>query len=230
MFSFFFGSNKQNREWFLRPRKYSRDSPHHFSNRATLPYSILQELTMDNYQPPYVFEISHEDGALRTSCGVLDFALDCNEIHIPAWLYEQLALDTVDEIVLSYVKLEKGTGIKLLPHSVEFLEVENPKYELENGLRDYPVLSYGDEIVLPFEDIGICRFTITQIYPETLESIYLVDTDLNVDFEEPLGYQEKIEAEKTVMKYVSVGPAEKAKSKIVRMERLGLVTKWDEIH
>lgn len=229
MLSSFFNVFSTEKTWYLKPCKYEKNSPNNYSSKVLLPYSMLRELSMFNFQPPYIFEISHQNGAFRTTCSVLDFALETNEVHVPSWMYEQISLDGCDEVVLSHVRLEKGNGIKLLPHSADFLEVENPKMELEKGLRDYLVLSYGDEILLNFEDIGNMRFTVTQIFPEHLESIYLVDTDLNVDFDEPIGYRKKLENEKTVLKYVEIG-SEETEHKSLTMKRVGFFLDWDNLN
>ncbi|KAI5169616.1 ubiquitin fusion degradation protein 1 [Pancytospora epiphaga] len=229
MFSSFFGSFSRNRKWYLVPKKHPKGSPHHFSSKVLLPYSLLRELAQLNFQPPYVFEICHENGALRTACSVLDFALENDEVHVPEWMYEQISLSDSPEVTLSYIVLERGEGIRLLPHSVDFLEVENPKSELEKGLRDYHVVSYGDEILLNFEEVGNIRFTIAEIFPENCESIYLVDTDLKVDFEEPLGYRQKLEDEKTVLKYVEIGDEDR-ETKSLRIKRVGMFLDWDNLY
>lgn len=229
MLSAFFNVFSDEKKWRLKPLRYPKGSENHYSSKVLLPYSMLQELLILNFQPPYIFEISHENNAFRTCCSVLDFELDRSEVHIPDWMYDQIDLENSDRAVLTYIRLERGNGIKLLPHSPIFLEVENPKLELEKSLRNYPVLSYGDEILLNFEDIGHCRFTITQIYPETLDSIYLVDTDLNVDFDEPLGYQEKLESEKTVLKYAKIGN-EKRDVKSFNLKKVGLFLDWESLN
>lgn len=228
MFSFFFREDSQNVDWILKPSKYEKNSENNYTSKVLLPHHILQDLDRFNIPPPYVFEISHENGVYKTTCSVLDFQLEDDEIIIPSWMFEQLCLDTASKVFLKQIELEKGEGVKLLPHSVDFLELDNHKKELEKTLQNYHVLSYGDEILLYFEEIGKCRFTITKIYPENLDSIYIVDTDLNVEFDEPLGFKEKIEAEKTVMKYVLVGE-ESTEIKSLNMKKPGLFFSWDEL-
>lgn len=228
MFSSFFGSFSGRKKWFLKPIKYAKGAKENYSSKVLLPHYMLRELAMLNFAPPYVFEISHENEAFRTACSVLDFALETNEVHIPAWMFEQLCLSDSNEVILTHMTVDKGNGIKLLPHSVNFLEVENPRVELEKGLLDYHVLTYGDEILLSFEEFGNMRFTVTNIDPEPLESIYLVDTDLNVDFDEPIGYRKKIENEKTVMKYVEIQD-DSVEPKRLRMKRVGFFLDWDSL-
>ncbi|ORD96262.1 hypothetical protein HERIO_1804 [Hepatospora eriocheir] len=48
-------------------------------------------------------------------------------------------------------------------------------------------------------------FTVTEVSPDVCDSIYTVDRDLNVEFEEPIGYQQKVESERTVTKYLEMG-------------------------
>ncbi|ELA42902.1 uncharacterized protein VICG_00217 [Vittaforma corneae ATCC 50505] len=228
MFSYFFRSDSQSSDWALKPSKYPKNSENNYTSKVLLPHYVLKDLVAFNIQPPYVFEISHENGIYKTVCSVLDFLLDDDEVVVPSWMFEQLCLDTADKVFLKQIEIEKGEGVKLLPHSVEFLELENHKKELEKTLTNYHVLSYGDEILLYFEEIGKCRFTVTKIYPEHLDVIYIVDTDLKVDFDEPLGYKEKIESEKTVMKYVVVGNDDQP-IKSLNMKKPGLFFGWDNL-
>lgn len=192
------------KKWHLRPLRHPKDSEENYSSKALLPHYILEDLVEFDVQPPYIFQISHNNGLYKTACSVLDFQLETSEIHVPTWMFEQLSLDPFTTIAIEPIKSIKGTGIKLLPHSVDFLSIESPKKELELALKNYHVLSAGDEILLNFEDIGRCRFTVTKIIPEDADSIYIVDTDLNVDFDEPIGYKEKIENEKSVLKYIDI--------------------------
>jgi len=228
MFANFFRTEADHTTWELKPLKYPKESENNCSSKVLLPYHILGDLAFFNIPAPYVFEISHENGVYKTTCSVLDFLLEEDEANIPSWMFEQLSLDTSEKIIIKHIEIEKGEGVKLLPHSVDFLKLECPKEELEVTLTNYHVLSYGDEILLDFEEIGRCRFTITKVYPENLDSIYIVDTDLKVDFDEPLGYREKMESEKTVMKYVVIGD-ENCETRSFNMKKPGLFFGWDDL-
>lgn len=214
-------------DWYLKPIKYSKDSENNYSSKVLLPYYVLAELVAYNYQPPYLFKIGHSDGSFTTVCSVLDFQLDKNEVHIPAWMYEQLCLDQQKEVVLKHVKLSLGMGIKLLPHDVSFLNIENPRKALEEALKNYHVLSFGDEIKMNFEEIGPCRFTVTKIYPENKDSIYIVDTDLNVEFDEPIGYKEYIEDQKTAKKHIKINKINDIE--ILELDGIGYFCDWDAL-
>jgi len=228
MFSHLLNLFSPSGRWHLKPRRFPKDSENNYTSKVLLPHYILKDLVDCNFQPPYVFEIYHEGGVYKTACSVLDFQLEENDIFVPSWMFEQLSLDDCDEVFIKPIKSVKGSGIKLLPHSVDFLSIESPKKELEENLKNYHVLSYGDEILLNFEDIGRCRFTVTKIFPETEDTIYIVDTDLNVDFDEPLGYQEKLESEKSVLKYVHVHQEDDYK--VIRFDKTGLLFDWDALN
>lgn len=217
------------KKWHLIPSKYPKDSEDNFSSKVLLPYQILQDLYSYKYKAPYVFEISHSDGVFRTACSVKDFSLEDDTIVVPSWMYEQLCLSDVDEVTLKYISVAKGKGITLLPHSVDFLEIENPKKELEKTLLNYHVLTYGDQILLKFDEIGCCRFEVSNVFPETEDSIYIVDTDLEVDFKEPIGFKEKIENEKSIMKYVKLDK-NKGDIKSFSLSKIGYFTDWDSIN
>lgn len=226
MLNYFIESLIGNKKWILKPKKYSKDAKENYSSKVLLPHYMLQELNDYNFKLPYIFELFNQDESISTACSVLDFALETDEVHIPSWMYEQLGLENNDTVVLKYLSTKKGNGIKLLPHSTDFLEVENPREELEKGLFDYHVVSYGDEILLSFEYFGNMRFTVTNVVPEEVDTIYLVDTDLNVDFDEPIGYAKKLEDEKTVRKYMEIEKKEDD-VRIFRMKKIGFFTDWD---
>lgn len=221
MFFSLFGRWSETPSWRLRPYKYSEDSENNFGGKVFLPQSILEDFVVLQIQPPYTFKISHVDNTIFTHCGVLEFTAEEDTIIVPSWMFKQLEMDTVEEIKLTFQSLERGTHLKLLPHSPTFLEIDNPKLELENVLRFYPTLSLNDEIECNFTEFGVIKFSVVEIEPSQDGAIYTVDTDLSVDFCEPIGYKEKIESEKTVNKYVETIREVKG-VKILNMSHLGI--------
>lgn len=95
-------------------------------------------------------------------------------------------------ISIKNVSLKKATFVKLRAQSVDFLEVHNPRALLEVALRQFTCLTVGDVIRIPhagrFFDLEI-----REVQPDGAASI--IETDCNVDFEEPLGYKESKYAE-----------------------------------
>lgn len=205
MRNFFFTSYNFSQEWCLKPIKYSKDSPNNFSSKISLPMSILNDLTIQNLPLPYIFEISHENGILKTKCTVGNFTDYEGQVMLPAWMWEHLDLQTSSFVQISYIRLPLGKKVKLLPHSTDFLKIDNPRVELETALRNYGVLTIGDEIRLNFIHFKNMIFSVIEVDPSYDNSIYIVDTDLNVEFEEPLGYQEELKENRTVLKHCNIG-------------------------
>lgn len=215
-----FGLFDEKASWELRPRKFEKASQNNYGGRVIAPQAVLEDLVSLQIQPPFTFEISHSDELYRTHCGVLEFTGDESEVVVPSWMYQQLSMEDADEVTLRYKTFPLGRFIKLVPHSVDFLEVENPKLELEQCLRNYQTLSEGDEILCCFDETDPIRFTVAHIEPPG-DAIYIVDTDLAVDFLEPIGFKEKIESERSVTKYLDVVDTDHV-AKPIRMRRLGL--------
>lgn len=220
MFFNLFGSNRNNEwSWDLVPIQYDSEDIKNYSGRIILPHAVLEDLVTQNIQPPYIFEITNKETGLRTFCGVLEFTAVESIVLVPQWMYQQLCMEHVPEVSLKNVKISNGHFLRLLPHNTEFLEIESPKHELEKCLIDYQVLSKGDEIVLCFEEKGPMRFTVSEINPAG-DAIYIVDTDLEVDFLPPIGYEEKIRQERSVMPFVEVYGGEEPKR--IKMKQIGL--------
>lgn len=84
--------------------------------------------------------------------------------------------------------LPLGKFVKLQPQSTDFLDITDPKAVLENALRNFSTLTKGDILSIQYND-HIYGLHVTEIKPES-EGISIVETDLEVDFEPPVGYVE----------------------------------------
>lgn len=84
--------------------------------------------------------------------------------------------------------LSKASFVKFRAQSCDFLEVSNPRALLEVALRKFTCLTVGDTICIPH--IGGNKFylDVREVQPNGAASI--IETDCNVDFDEPLGYQD----------------------------------------
>lgn len=85
------------------------------------------------------------------------------------------------------MSLGKAKFVKFRARSVDFLEVSNPRALLEVSLRKYTCLTVGDIICIKH---GTKKFymDVREVDPNGQASI--IETDCNVDFEEPLGYKD----------------------------------------
>ena len=85
------------------------------------------------------------------------------------------------------MSLAKATYIKLRAQSVDFLEVSNPRALFEVTLRKFTCLTVGDTIRIPHLGKNF-YLDIMEVQPNGAASI--IETDCNVDFDEPLGYKD----------------------------------------
>lgn len=199
MFSRLF-SRRNELEWTLNPKRYPEERAEHHSGKIFLPQICLVTLVSKQVDTPYIFRISANNDISYSHVGVQEFMDAPDEVLLPNWLYDQLALDG-SPVEVSCVALPKGQFIRLLPQSKDFLEIENPKASLEDALRNYQVLSEGDTISLYIEsEFKNILFTVAEILPKG-PGISILDTDLEVDFLPPTDYTEdKIEEGASLIK------------------------------
>lgn len=87
-------------------------------------------------------------------------------------------------ITVKNVSLPKATFVKFRAQSVDFLEVTNPRALLEVALRMFTCLTVGDIVRIPHAGRQF-YLEVREVQPNGAASI--IETDCNVDFEEPLG-------------------------------------------
>lgn len=168
---------------------------HHFeeisflehSNKIILPKNILYQLSeYDNLIYPLHFKINDDD----TLYSVHEFSEDVDHVLIPQHKFKRLDIPCENTIELTLVnkELTKGTKIKIQPHTKNFLDIEDPKEFLEKSLTKlYSCLTLNQTISIPYFETNI-YFNILEIEPE--DTISIIDTDLEVDFDKPLDYVE----------------------------------------
>lgn len=90
-------------------------------------------------------------------------------------------------ISIKNVSLPKATFLKVRAQSVDFLDISNPRAVLEYTLRKYTCVTTGDVIVL--QHLGkLFHMDVQEVRPNGAASI--VETDVEIDFDEPLGYKD----------------------------------------
>lgn len=90
-------------------------------------------------------------------------------------------------VTVKNTSLSKATFVRFKPQSVDFLDVSNPRIVLEQALRKFTCLTVGDVIQIQYSGV-VYRLKVTELKPSNAVSI--VETDCEVDFEEPEGYKE----------------------------------------
>ena len=126
----------------------------------------------------------------RTHCGVLEFVAEEGRCYMPFWMMQNLVIEEGGLVKVKNVSLKKATFVKFKPLSVDFLEISNPKAVLETKLRKFTCLTVGDQICIQHSDKSY-YLEIREVQPNGAASI--IETDCNVDFEEPVGYKESLE-------------------------------------
>ena len=161
------------------------------SCKVIIPQSILESLmdTSENtIHSPIAFLLLQGEREI-ISVGVEEFSAPEGFIYIPSFIMETYWLPHETEIILRYQRVEKGTKISIEPHKTAFIDSKaKEKTFLENYLKKcYPVLSAGSTILIK-EGATEYYINITETIPERV--ISTLDTDLEVEFKQPLDYVE----------------------------------------
>jgi ubiquitin fusion degradation protein 1 len=155
-------------------------------DKILLPQSALSVLARMNVEYPMLFQLSNPSMDRRTHCGVCEFTAPEGRCSIPFWMMQNLMLAEGSLISVRNVSLPKATFVKFRPQSVDFLEISNPRVVLENNLRKYTCATTGDQILINYLGKNI-YLDIVEVRPGGAASI--VETDMEVDFEAPVGYK-----------------------------------------
>ena len=101
-----------------------------------------------------------------------------------------LSLEAGDLLQLKSTDLPPGRFIKLQAQSPSFLDISDPKAVLENAFRNFACLSTGDIFTFSYND-QVYEMAVLETKPENEKrAISVLETDLEVDFAMPLGYEE----------------------------------------
>ena len=172
-----------------------------YSSNIILPLSFLDRLSRLDLPFPWTFDIicdpdTGNPGTKHIYASVLDFTSDERQVKMPEWMIKYLNLSVGDTVLIQPIVLPRGKLIKIQPQNPSFLNITDVKYALETVLRDYPVLTKDAIIPVSFDDVChellIMDIRDASELSESLPCIYTIDTDLEVDFETPLGYVEPL--------------------------------------
>lgn len=103
---------------------------------------------------------------------------------------QTLLLEPGDLIQVKSTDLPSGRFIKLQPQSTSFLDISDPKAVLENAFRNFSCLTKGDIFTFAYND-QVYEIAVLDAKPEgDKKAISVLETDLEVDFAPPVGYEE----------------------------------------
>lgn len=105
---------------------------------------------------------------------------------------QTLSLDPGDLLQIKSTDLPSGSFIKLQAQSTSFLEISDPKAVLEQAFRNFSCLTKGDIFTFAYND-QIYEMAVLETKPGgegTKNAVSVLETDLEVDFAAPVGYEE----------------------------------------
>lgn len=164
------------------------DKPHlENGDKVILPSSALDRLAQLQIDYPMLFEVTNPSVGRTSHCGVLEFIAEEGMVYMPYWMMQNLLLQEGDIVTLKNATLQKGTYVKLQPHTKDFLDISNPKAVLETTLRNFSCLTKGDNIMVAYNNK---KYYIDIVEAKPAEAISIIETDCEVDFAPPLDYKE----------------------------------------
>lgn len=101
-----------------------------------------------------------------------------------------LLLEPGDLVQIKSTDLPPGRFVKLQPQSPSFLEISDPRAVLENAFRNFACLTKGDTFTFNYND-QTYDIAVLEIKPDNdgQHAIVTMETDLEVDFAAPVGYE-----------------------------------------
>ena len=102
-----------------------------------------------------------------------------------------LSLEPGDLLQVKSTDLPSGSFIKLQAQSTNFLDISDPKAVLENVFRNYSCLTTGDIFTFEYNEQTF-DMAVLEVKPDAEKhAIVVLETDLEVDFATPQGYEEE---------------------------------------
>ncbi|XP_027926241.1 ubiquitin recognition factor in ER-associated degradation protein 1-like isoform X1 [Vigna unguiculata] len=156
-------------------------------DKIIMPPSALDRLASLHIEYPMLFQLINPSAERVTHCGVLEFVADEGIIYIPYWMMKNMLLQEGDLLYVKNTNLTKATYVKLQPHTMDFLDISNPKAILETSLRSYSCLTTGDTIMVQYNKK---EYYIDIVETRPSRAVSIIETDCEVDFAPPLDYEE----------------------------------------
>src|SRR5271155_921650 len=102
-----------------------------------------------------------------------------------------LSLDAGDLLQIKSTDLPPGQFVKLQPQSPSFLDISDPRAVLENAFRNFSCLTKGDIFSFSYNN-ETYDIAVLEVKPDNDQhhAVVTMETDLEVDFATPVGYEE----------------------------------------
>ena len=117
------------------PLSYCDKSHLENGDKIIMPASALNYLAFKVVDYPMLFNLLNPTSGRVTHCGVQEFDAKEGILFMPNWMMDHLELQDGDLVKVKSTRLEKGTYVKLQPHTKDFLEeLSDPRAVLEKTL------------------------------------------------------------------------------------------------
>lgn len=156
-------------------------------DKILLPPSALDSLARMEVAYPMLFQLTNTSTGKTTHCGVLEFSAEEGRCYLPFWMMQGLLMEEGAMLTVKNVTLPKAKFVKFQAQNVDFLKISNPRAVLEVVFRKFTCVTTGDVICLPYAG-NKYYLEVTDVKPDGAASI--VEADFEVDFDEPVGYQQ----------------------------------------
>ncbi len=120
---------------------------------------------------------------------MLEFVADEGKVYIPYWMMQNLTLEEGGLLQVESASLPVATFARFQPHSMDFLDLTNPKAVLESRLRNFACLSTGDVIAIHYNNK---TYELSVLETKPAGAVTVIECDLNVDFAPPVGYKVRV--------------------------------------
>ncbi|KAI9735142.1 MAG: ubiquitin fusion degradation protein [Cirrosporium novae-zelandiae] len=158
--------------------------------KIIMPPSALDKLTRLHITYPMLFELVNGSKGKLTHAGVLEFIAEEGKIYLPYWIMQTLLLEPGDLVQIKSTDLPDGRFIKIQAQSTSFLDITDPKAVLENAFRNFSCLTKNDIFTFEYNN-QTYEMAVLEVKPETEKNaISVLETDIEVDFAPPVGYEE----------------------------------------
>ncbi|KAJ5648543.1 Ubiquitin fusion degradation protein 1 [Penicillium lividum] len=166
-----------------------RENVNH-GGKVIMPPSALDKLTRLHITYPMLFELHNGARERMSHAGVLEFIAEEGKIYLPFWLMQTLLLEPGDLLQIKSTDLPPGQFIKLQAQSTAILDISDPKAVLENAFRNFSCLTKGDVFTFAYNE-QVYEMAVLETKPAgSKNAISVLETDLEVDFATPVGYEE----------------------------------------
>lgn len=158
--------------------------------KVILPPSALEKLSRLHISYPMMFEVINGSKGKVSHAGVLEFIAEEGRVYMPYWQMQTLGLETGDLVQLKSTDVPQAQLVKLQWQDPSFLEISDQKAVLEKNLVSFTCLTVGDVFTFAYND-NVYSMAVLEVKPSSgKNAVSVVETDLEVDFAAPPGWEE----------------------------------------